>query len=89
MGCRVLSLEAVQLFICHHGPTKTFFSVELDWNLPIAAMSLSVTFTLRIRLFFLISGEYDSYPHAMKGIISIQSFDVVINIVCNILDKLR
>ena len=25
MGCMILSLEAVQLFICHHGHTKTFF----------------------------------------------------------------
>ena len=39
---------------------------------------------------FLDLRGYGSYhAHAMEGFISIQSFDVVINIVCNILDKLR
>ena len=88
-SCWVLGLHVMQLLVSHYIHPKTFFSVIVDWNSSHRRYVSGCDFHSKNWVAFLSSGSYGSYhPHTMECIITIEGSDVVVNVVCNVLDRL-
>ena len=88
--CSIVGLHVMQLLLCHCSHPKTFFSVILNWNSSHHCYVCGCDFHSKNWATLLGSRGYGSYhSHTVESVITIEGSDVMVSVVCNVLDKLR
>lgn len=80
-------IHVMQLLVRHCSHPQTFFFVIQDWNSSYHCSVCGCDFHSKNWVAFLGSRGYGSYhPHTMESIITIEGSDVVVNVICRVLD---